>query len=404
VVSPFFVCCSGRDLAEEIGRHPRAPRGLRDTIQRVAIPRSSNMRSLLLTTILMLLASLTVSAEQKEGSSAANAAPTATGVLPNDVILTIKGFCDSSLLLAGTATGSDSAKSSTSSENAGAGQPSADHSTKLDPDCETKVTRAQFEALIDVLGARMNESSRIRTAVRYPEQLVFAQKAQEVGLDKTPEFGVMAKYSYLSLLHDAYNSYLLKQANDISDAEVQKEYKEHPETFEVVRLYRIYIPDQKTRANLPASPQKVQEILEADRSDMLALAKSTREKAAAGASFTKLEQDVYRDAGKNPDEVPEVDLGEVNRTEISADQQQVFNLKIGEISQLIPDPAGWHICKITSKKLVPPGDARSLLVHLRMQKLTDAAKGSVETKFSDPYFNVPNGMNVKKSPEAAATR
>ena len=323
---------------------------------------------------------------------------TLTGVTPSDVVISINGFCNSGLLVEGRMASAqettDQPRPQASEENSVQANPDAKNSAP----CKTEVTRAQFESLIDALAPGMDTSNRIRTAVRYPEILLFAQKARELGIEHDQSFQERAKYSYLQLLSQSFTEYLTENAKDIGDAEVEQYYKEHPETFEQVNLSRIFVPKQKKHSQFPTSPEGVEKLRAADEATMRAEAVKIRTRAVAGVSFEKLEAEVYGFAGYSADEIPDVDLGLTTRAEMPEEYRAaVFNLKTGEVSQVIPGTQGWHICKVLSRKTIPLSQAKELLVRLRIQEAINSAKSSVQSQYNDAYFNTPKGMQTAAS-------
>ena len=136
---------------------------------------------------------------------------------------------------------------------------------------------------------------------------------------------------------------------------------------------------------------------------MKAEAQLIRKKALAGASFARLEKEVYSFAGENPDEAPDVALGDSTRSTVERQYQDaVFRLKPGQISDLVPAPLGWHIFKVVSKSEVPKSDAKNILLSVRAREAIDAAKAELKTDFNDAYFNVPGGMEPAKPVGTAA--
>jgi hypothetical protein len=332
-----------------------------------------------------------------------HSAVTATGLTPDDIVISIGGFCDHDLLIDGTPIsallGAEPSKSDTARQLTAGGAVSTGTSGDHKPaDCKTEVTRAQFEKLIDTLSPGADPSSRIRAAVRYPETLVFAQKALELGLDKSPGFEIELKYYYLQVLSQRANRYLAQKANDISDAEVEEYYKEHPETFQQVDLRRIFVPNERKHLDIPSSPAKIEQMRAADEAAMKAEAKEIRRKAAAGGDFATLAAEAYKFAGNAADEAPDIDVGEVNRAEVPEEYQKaVFDLRPGQVSEVIDAPRGWHICKVVSRQTIPLNQAKLLLVRIRLRDLTNSVKSSIDPHFNDAYFNTPHGMEPAKS-------
>jgi bifunctional DNA-binding transcriptional regulator/antitoxin component of YhaV-PrlF toxin-antitoxin module len=305
---------------------------------------------------------------------------TATGIAPSDVVIRMDNFCDQQLLLVGTVTGSKTA-------------PEGD---KQKGGCAVEVTRAQFEQMVDTVASTMSNSNRIRIAVQYPEHLAFASKARELHLEQDPQFLAKLKLNYLQLLARTYTNYLAQQAGQISDQEVEKFYKEHPETFAQVELLRIYVPKGRQHESTPSTPSAVDAQRKQDEAAMKDLAEQLRKRALAGEDFEKLQLEADKAAGDDPDDPTDVHLGLTTRDEIPKEYREVFDLKIGEISGVIAAGDGWYISKILSRTTIPVEKARTVLVRIRLRDATNAARESVHTTFNDNYFNTPHGMEPAK--------
>ena len=361
---------------------------------------------LLLLTTPLALAQGTNSSGGALDTPASGSALTATGVAPDDVVISIRGFCDQELLVEGTT--AQKSQIATSKSDQGnpktPDQPTAasNAAQAKSADCKTEITRAQFERLTDALGIGEDRSNRIRTAVRYPEMLLYAQKARELELEKDPRFQEKVKYTYLQLLWQSQNEDLARKANDVSDAEVEQQYRQHPEMFEQVDLLRIFVPNERKHSNIPGSPAKIEELRAADEAAMKTEAEQIRRKAVAGGDFEKLELEAYRFAGYGPDDAPDIKLGMTNRAEMPREYTKaVFDLKPGRVSGLIVAPQGWHIVKVQSRATIPLREAKHLLQRLRLQEAQDSLKSSIGADFNNAYFNAPHGMDATKSPRGA---
>ncbi len=92
----------------------------------------------------------------------------------------------------------------------------------------------------------------------------------------------------------------------------------------------------------------------ADEKSRLELAKEVLEKAKAGEDFGKLATEYSEDPGsKNK----KGDLGYFSRRQmVQPFDEAVFNLKVGEISDIVETKFGFHIIKLTDKKEYPSFD------------------------------------------------
>jgi hypothetical protein len=320
---------------------------------------------------------------------------TATGVAPNDVVISIDGVCNRELLIAGSTRGSADGLKSGDVTTPGNSDVSSVNSDKggQKPECKTEVTRAEFEKMIDLLEPTLKRSDRIRVAVRYADGLVYGEKSKEIGLDTDPRTLVGAKYSYLLFLSGAYNRYLQTQAAQSTDADLKAYYDQHPEVFVKANFLRIFVPNERKHSDVPSTPEKVAERRTADEEAMKALATKIRARAIAGANFETLEKEVYRFGGYPASDTPYVDLDDITRREAPIELQGVFDLKPGQISEVLPEPKGWHIVKKVSQKPIPLSEARPILQSLRFQEALDSTKHSAPTTFNHAYFDTPHGMD-----------
>src|SRR5438034_5038583 len=78
-------------------------------------------------------------------------------------------------------------------------------------------------------------------------------------------------------------------------------------------------------------------------------AEALHTRAASGEDFDKLQQEAFTTGGlkANP---PSTKLGKVRRSSLPADQGAVFDLKSGEVSQLISGPNGYFVYKVGDRK------------------------------------------------------
>jgi parvulin-like peptidyl-prolyl isomerase len=316
-----------------------------------------------------------------------------SSVAPDAPVITIEGLCDNGFL---TGLMVDSTKPEGAANRTGAmakpGQqgPSSSAFAQSEKDCKTVITRAQWEKFSDAVQppggpqAVVPAPANSRLVKRYSELLLYARKAREIGLDKEPAVQEEVRFATLQVLSGALTRHFRAQADKISDAEVEKIYKEHPEKFEVVELERIYIPKFKQQAPDPilkaAKPDP-----DAEEAEMKAVAEKIHKEAVAGGDFQKLEDEAYQAAGVQ--ESPSVDLGTVTRAQIPPEYKNaIFDLKEGQISEVEPATNGWHIFRISKKQTLPPERARGIVVAERMSDIVDPFRTSIKADLNPEYF------------------
>ena len=94
---------------------------------------------------------------------------------------------------------------------------------------------------------------------------------------------------------------------------------------------------------------------------MKKLAETLRGRAAAGEDFAKLQDESIAASGFKGK--PPTRLGKVRRTSLPPEQGEVFNLKVGETSQLISTPNGYLVYKVGDKDTLPMDHVREEITH-----------------------------------------
>jgi hypothetical protein len=163
-------------------------------------------------------------------ATAAKAAPAAdtgqkpaeTKVGPTDPVITVKGPC------------SDPAKKGET--------------------CETVVTREQFEKLADALQPNMSPPIKVRLATAYSRLIGMSKEAEKRGLDKQPKFEANLGFARMQILSQQLTGTLQEDAQKVSDADVEKYYKEKIDTYQEASLQRLFIPRTKQVTPPKAAP------------------------------------------------------------------------------------------------------------------------------------------------------
>jgi hypothetical protein len=310
--------------------------------------------------------------------------------LPADApVITIEGVCDQQS--AGGAEAKDAASSN----------------------CKTVITREQFEKLADSLNPNMPPAVRRQLATAYPRLLLFSKKAKEMGLDKEPRYQEMMKWASLQVLANNLTQQMQKKAGDISDADVEKYYKDNPDKFQQFELQRIFIPKNKqhpmSASNAPAKENP------ADEAAMKAEAKKIQARAAAGGDFTALQKEAFDVAGLKAAS-PNVSLGKLTKGSLPQDHQKVFELKPKQVSELFSDPGGFYVYKVLSENMIPLSEAKnqihSTLQSERMQASMESLMGTIKPELNPAYFGgaapptrpLPPGMKAPPTKPQASTQ
>jgi hypothetical protein len=297
------------------------------------------------------------------GQAAAPATPSAAGdvpeirVGPEDAVITVNGFC------------ADPAQ-------AGAA-------------CKTVITRAEFEKLTEALQPGMSLSMRLNVANAYARNLRMAAAAEKRGLDKTPAFEEEMRYARMQLLAQDLTRVLQADANNITDADLEDNYKKNESSYEEATLARIFVPRAKQSDAAHGEHGEAQ--TKADEEAMTEVAAELRVRAVKGEDPDKLQIEAYAEAGI-PHTHSDTKMEKVRRAGLPPRHEAVMDMKPGEVSEVIFDPGGAHfIYKMISKQTLTLEQAsmeiRSAISGQRYRDSMRSFQGDVV--FSDAYFNPP---------------
>jgi peptidyl-prolyl cis-trans isomerase C len=305
--------------------------------------------------------------------------------VPNDAaVLTITGVCES---------------------------PAASNSS----DCKTVITKAQFEKLVNALAPNANQQQRKQLAGVLPRVMAMANEAKQRGMDQNEQYKETMEYVKMQVLSQQLQRKLQEEAADISDADVEKYYKDNPDAFEQYNVDRIFVPrtkqveaeadDDEKSDKLTAQQKKAKEDAEQAKKKqneeaMTKLAEDLRGRAAAGEDITKLQKEAFEKAGMKI-ESPTVNLPSVRRNGLPQAHTVVFDLKQGEVSQVISDAGGHYIYKMNSKTSMTLEQAKSeirgRLQNDRMREKTEKLNASFSSVQNEAYFG-PGGVGPTPPP------
>jgi hypothetical protein len=324
------------------------------------------------------------------GPKAGSAAPpTAAEVPENAAVITIVGVC------------SAAPKAATVSKTAAGKQTAA----KKPADCKTVITRAKFEKLANALQqgtTPLTPQQKHMLATQLPGLIAMSQAAEEKGLEKSARFEETMKFLKMRVLSSELQHEVQEEADKVPEKEIDEYYKKNPEAYEQFSLERLFIPRFKQENAEKANPaeklseeqQKAKEAAdkakqEQGEQDMTKLADSLRARAAAGEDFTKLQKEAFEAAGMKMD-APTVSLPTVRRTGLPPGHVAVFDLKAGEVSQVLSDNGGHYVYKVVSKQTLPLDQVKpeihATLKMQRMKEMTDKYTNSYKAETNEAYF------------------
>lgn len=339
---------------------------------------------------------------------------TSASVPAEAAVLTIDGVCAPQPKTAAAAKG-------TTAKPASTGAKAADAKTSTS-DCKTVITKAEFEKLVAALAPNPTPQQKKQLAGVLPRVIAMSTAAKKEGLDKTAQYDETVKFVKMQVLTNQLQRKIQEQASDIKPEEIEKYYKDHPEMFEQYNVDRIFVPrtkqvdaeakeeDEKDE-KLTDDQKKAKEAAEKAKSDeaervMTKLAEDLRTRAAAGEDMAKLQKEAFDAAGMKI-ESPTVNLPNVRRTGLPPAHAAVFDLKQGEVSQVISDPGGNYIYKMNSKTTMPLDQAKNeihgKMQNDRMREKMDSLNNSFKVETNEAYFG-PGGVGPTPPPRMPRPR
>lgn len=333
-------------------------------------------------------------------------ADTSAAVPPGAAVITVNGVC------------SDQSKTSTT--KAAAAKPA---STAKAPaakvsaaDCKTVITKAEFEKLANAVAPNVTPQLKKQLAGVLPRLIAMSSEAKKQGLDKSPKFEETVKFAKMQILTNELQRKIQEEAANVPPAEVENYYKGHPETFEQFSVDRLFVPrskqtesdtkeDEEKDEKVSEEAQKAKQAEEKAKADeaeqaMTKLAESLRARAAAGEEFAKLQKEAFDAAGMKV-ESPTVSLPNVRRTGLPPGHAAIFDLKPGDVSQVINDSGGHYIYKMNGKSEIPLDQAKteihSTLQNQRTREMMDKINGSFKVESNEAYFG-PGGVGSGPPP------
>ena len=302
--------------------------------------------------------------------AAAPAAGDSAAALPADApVVTIKGVCD---------------------------PPAAD--------CTTVITKSEFEGLVNAFQPQMKLPQQRQVGTSYAQLLTMAAEAKKRGLANSPRVQVRTKIAVMQALAGELRDSMQEEAGKVSDADAEKYYNEHTSNYEQADLDRLIIPktpqppDKSEAKKAPAAKPGTKAAAAAkavparpvaDEASMAALAVKLRARAAAGEDFKKLQAEAFA-AANIKGASPEIHLAKATRATLPPN---VFDLKTGEVSELITDARAFFVFKMGAKATLSLDEAKSdvktALKNERLQAEQKAVSEISTTTLNDAYFGPP---------------
>jgi hypothetical protein len=284
-------------------------------------------------------------------------------------------------------------------------------------DCKTVITKAQFEKLASSVAPNVTPQVKKQLGGLLGQIIPMSEVAKKRGLDKTPQFAETVKFAKMQILTTELRQKIQADATNVPPADIESYYKNNTEAYEQFNLERLFVPrnkqmeaeakededkDQKLTEEQKEEQKKAKEAEEKAKTEegeqaMTKLADNIRERAAAGGDFATLQKEAFEAAGMKITS-PTVSLPKVRRTGLPQAHAAVFELKAGEVSQVINDSGGHYIYKVVAKEELSLDQVKEeihgTLQNQRMRDMMEKVNSSFKVETNEAYFGpaAPGGM------------
>jgi hypothetical protein len=162
---------------------------------------------------------------------------------------------------------------------------------------------------------------------------------------------------------------------------VEKYYKDNEPKYQEISLKRLFIPRNKPGA-------KAEDKKPTDE-ELQAQGEKFRAELEKGADFDKLQKEVYDSQGFTVPPPPTA-IPNWRRDSVPPTQLQIFDLKPGQLSKVIVEPAGAYVYRLETKTLIPldgvKAEIENNLATDRLRAKMDSLTSSIKPEVNKEYF------------------
>jgi len=264
--------------------------------------------------------------------------------------------------------------------------------------CKTIITSEQIDKLTDLLTPGASPAAHRTFALSYARLLAASAAAEQQHLEKDPavaaELQAQLKLARIRVLANSFYHHMDEHAADVPESEIQKYYEEHKANFDAGEVRRLSIPRSAlSKGAPPVDPLAVK----ANMDELVA-------RASRGEDFDQVQREAYTMFGiATPP--PSTAATLVRRTSLRPEEAKVFDLNVGEVTQMVSSPDAFIILKLESKQPVPfevaQSEIKPILQQMRKtEELQNAAK-NVTADFNLAYLGLLSAPELFVPPGAA---
>jgi peptidyl-prolyl cis-trans isomerase C len=242
------------------------------------------------------------------------------------------------------------------------------------------LTLERFEAILKSAPGGASAMGKKQFASQYGLLLGLARMGEQQKIDQTQEFKDQVEFMRMQML--AQQTFAKISVHPpVSDADVEKHYKEHMNEFQQVKVRGIFVA-------LAPTGKETKPRTEAEAKE---LALSLRKKIADGAAFA----DVAKASSDEPATAAKGgDFGMVRKGQLPPNiEKAVFALKPKEISEPVQEARGYYLFTVDEIRTMTLDEAtpqiRSQLEQSNIGAIMEDVKKKYPVKFNDDYFEAP---------------
>ena len=206
---------------------------------------------------------------------------------------------------------------------------------------ETKITAAQFAAMVDGLPEQFRNAARGPSRKQFGDNLariiIMSEEGKRRQLDQTEAFKTQAMFQTANVLAGMVYEQLSKSVK-LDEEDVRKYYEAHKNEFELVHARQILVRMQGSPVALTPGQKDLSE------AEALAKAQELRKKLLGGYDFATLAKEESDDVTSK---AQGGDVGTFHRGQkLPSFEEAAFALKPGELSEPVKTPFGYDLIRV----------------------------------------------------------
>jgi peptidyl-prolyl cis-trans isomerase C len=248
-----------------------------------------------------------------------------------------------------------------------------------------KFTAAQYEQMVEAFPPQYQQAAHGVGKRQFVEQLIqlklLAAEGEKEKIDQTPRAKSQLEFSRENILAQAVFLGLQDKVS-VDDAAIQKYYSDHKTEYETLKARHILI--RVKGAPMPPAGNKP----ELSDEEALKKAQDIRKRVVGGEDFAKVATAESDDTGSG---AQGGDLGEFKKgMMVPPFEQAAFAAKVGEITEPVKSPFGYHVIKVESHvtKTLPEvkNEIAAKLKPDMARQAVDAMRQKATVTIDDSFF------------------